>query len=304
MKLHDLARALNLSLPDGTPDPDVSGVTHNAAWVQPGMAFVAIRGARFDGHSFLADVAARGAVLVLGEGLPDGVASPLPYLRVPEARAALADVAAALHGDPSRALKVVGVTGTDGKTTTSWMTVHLLRAAGLPSGLLSTAGYQLPDGAVRHFPAHFTTPEAPQVQENLAGQLQAGARAVVLEASSHALALERVRAVAWDVAVWTQLTSEHLDFHGTVQGYFEEKRKLIERAPFAVLNADDPWTAHLTALGPHTLYGEAPEAAWRAADVREEVGARASGCTARSVKRRRGSPTAHREAETAKAHRG
>jgi len=272
VKLHDLARALNLSLPDGTPDPDVSGVTHNAAWVQPGMAFVAIRGARFDGHSFLADVAARGAVLVLGEGLPDGVASPLPYLRVPEARAALADVAAALHGDPSRALKVVGVTGTDGKTTTSWMTVHLLRAAGLPSGLLSTAGYQLPDGAVRHFPAHFTTPEAPQVQENLAGQLQAGARAVVLEASSHALALERVRAVAWDVAVWTQLTSEHLDFHGTVQGYFEEKRKLIERAPFAVLNADDPWTAHLTALGPHTLYGEAPEAAWRAADVREEVG--------------------------------
>jgi len=100
VKLHDLARALNLSLPDGTPDPDVSGVTHNAAWVQPGMAFVAIRGARFDGHSFLADVAARGAVLVLGEGLPDGVASPLPYLRVPEARAALADVAAALHGDP------------------------------------------------------------------------------------------------------------------------------------------------------------------------------------------------------------
>ncbi|WP_407568897.1 UDP-N-acetylmuramoyl-L-alanyl-D-glutamate--2,6-diaminopimelate ligase [Deinococcus altitudinis] len=267
MKLQDLARELNLPAP--SENPEVSGVTHNAGWVTPGNVFVAIRGAKFDGHSFLDQVKARGAVAVLGEGLPAGLTSPLPYWQIPDARAALADAAAALSGHPSRHLSVVGVTGTDGKTTTAWMTVHLLRAAGLPSGLLSTVGYQLPDGELRHFPAHFTTPEAPQVQENLARQLASGAAAVVLEASSHALGLERVRAVEWNVAIWTQLTSEHLDFHGTVENYFAEKRKLIERAPFAVLNLDDPWTRHLIGLGPHVTYGEAAGADWRADEIEE-----------------------------------
>ena len=267
MKLQDLARELNLPAPP--ENPEVSGVTHNAEWVTPGSVFVAIRGAKFDGHSFLDRVRASGAVAVLGEGLPAGLTSPLPYLQIPNARAALADAAAAVSGHPSRDLSVVGVTGTDGKTTTAWMTVHLLRAAGLPSGLLSTVGYQLPDGELRHFPAHFTTPEAPQVQENLNAQLAAGARAVVLEASSHALGLERVRAVDWNVAIWTQLTSEHLDFHGTVENYFAEKRKLIERAPFAVLNLDDPWTQHLTGLGPHVTYGEVAGADWRAEEIEE-----------------------------------
>ena len=270
MHLHDLAR--DLKLPAPPENPEVTNVTHNAAWVTPGSLFVAIRGTRFDGHSFLAEVQAKGAVALLGEGLPDGLTSPLPYLTVPNARAALADAAAAVSGHPSRQLRVIGVTGTDGKTTTAWMAVHLLRSAGLASGLLSTVGYQLPDGELHHFPAHFTTPEAPQVQENLAQQLASGAQAVVLEASSHALALERVRAVDWDVAVWTQLTSEHLDFHGTVEGYFAEKRKLIERAPFAVLNLDDPWTARLTPLGPHTTYGEAAGADWRASKIAEKQG--------------------------------
>ena len=272
IKLHDLARELNLPVPAETApseNPEVSSVTHNAEWATPGSVFVAIRGAKFDGHSFLNQVKARGAVAVLGEGLPEGLTSPLPYLQIPNARAALADAAAAVSGHPSRELSVVGVTGTDGKTTTAWMTVHLLRAAGLPSGLLSTVGYQLPDGVLHHFPAHFTTPEAPQVQENLKAQLAAGARAVVLEASSHALSLERVRAVDWNVAIWTQLTSEHLDFHGTVENYFAEKRKLIERAPFSVLNLSDPWTRHLTSLGPHVTYGEETAADWRADEIEE-----------------------------------
>ncbi|MGI8747802.1 MAG: Mur ligase family protein, partial [Deinococcus sp.] len=135
---------------------------------------------------------------------------------------------------------------------------------------LSTVGYQLPDASLRHFPAHFTTPEAPQVQATLRELLDAGGRAVVLEASSHALALERVRAVDWDVAVWTQLTSEHLDFHGTLEGYFLEKRKLIERAPFAVLNQGDPWTARLRGLGEAQTYGEAEGADWRASGIQED----------------------------------
>ena len=272
MRLPDLAAALNLPVTE-LPGPQVRGVTHNADWVEPGFVFVAIRGARFDGHSFMARVQERGAVAVLGEGLPEGTSSPLPYLRVPDARAALADAAAALAGHPSRDLKVVGVTGTDGKTTTSWLTRHLLRAAGLPTGLLSTVGYELPDGALQHFPAHFTTPEAPQVQATLREMVGCGAGAVVLEASSHALALERVRGVDWDVAVWTHLSREHLDFHGTVEAYFAEKRKLVERARFAVLNADDEWTAHLSGIAPaETTYSAEGNAAdWQAHEIQERA---------------------------------
>ncbi|MPY68312.1 UDP-N-acetylmuramoyl-L-alanyl-D-glutamate--2,6-diaminopimelate ligase [Deinococcus sp. SDU3-2] len=272
MHLPELAAALNVP-PTDLPPTGVRGVTHNAAWVEPGFVFVAIRGARFDGHSFLDEVAGRGAVAVLGESLSEGQTSPLPYLTVPDARAALADAAAALESHPSRALKVVGVTGTDGKTTTSWLTRHLLRAAGLPTGLLSTVGYELPDGRLRHFPAHFTTPEAPQVQATLRELLEAGGRAAVLEASSHALALERVRGVEWDVAVWTHLTQEHLDFHGTVEAYFAEKRKLVERAPFAVLNADDPWTARLTGVASdETTYSlDGSPADWQAHEVEERA---------------------------------
>ena len=264
MRLSALAAELHLPAPER--DVEVTGVTHNAGWVQPGFAFVAIRGAKFDGHAFTGQAQARGAVAVIGEGT--GEAGLLPYLTVPSARAALAHTAAALAGHPSRALRVVGVTGTDGKTTTGWLTRHLLRAAGLPTGLLSTVGYELPDGLLRHFPAHFTTPEAPQVQATLREIVDAGGEAVVLEASSHALALDRLLGVDWDVAVWTHLSREHLDFHGTVEAYFAEKRKLVERAPFAVLNADDPWTERLK-IGPHTTYGLDSPADWRAGEIEE-----------------------------------
>ncbi len=251
----------------------MTGVTHNADWVQPGDAFVAIRGAKFDGHGFIEKARERGAVAVLGEGLPQGLTPALPYLQVTDARAALADAAAALAGHPSRALKVVGITGTDGKTTTSWLARHLLRSAQLATGLLSTVGYELPDGELRHFPAHFTTPEAPQVQATLREMVRAGGQAVVLEASSHALALDRVRGVDWDVAVWTHLSSEHLDFHGTVENYFADKRKLIEQSRFAVLNADDPWTAQLTRVAPaETTYStEGVQADWQASQIGERA---------------------------------
>lgn len=276
MKFSALAQeALALALPPGSRDPEVTGVTHNAAWAEAGSVFVAIRGARVDGHQFIAQAAERGAVAAVGEGLPAGVSSPLPYLQVPDARAALADLAAALEGHPSRELQVVGVTGTDGKTTTSWLTCHLLRAAGLHTGLLSTVGYQLPDGAVRQFPAHFTTPEAPQLQHILREMVSAGTQAAVLEASSHALALHRVRGVAWDAAIWTHLTSEHLDFHGTLEGYFADKRRLIEAAPFAVLNADDPWAERLRDVAPQEVTYSAqgnPQADWQAHEVQQGAG--------------------------------
>src|SRR5699024_5461044 len=168
-------------------------------------------------------------------------------------------------------LLVLGVTGTDGKTTTSCLARHLLRHAGRSTGLLSTIGYELPDGVLRQPPTHFTTPEAPQVQQILAEERAAGAEAVVVEASSHALALDRVRAVDFDVAVWTNLTGEHLDFHGSMEGYFVDKAKLVQRAPHAVLNADDPWTDRLLPMAAsHTAYSaEGDRADWSAHEVVE-----------------------------------
>lgn len=278
MQLSDLAATLGASL-DADPDVagiPVSGVSHQADWIRPGDAFVAIRGARFDGHTFIDDAVARGAVAVIGEGLPEGATCPVPYLRVEAVRPALADAATAIAGRPSDDLRVIGVTGTDGKTTTSCLALHLLRACGRATGLLSTIGYQLPDGVLRQPPSHFTTPEAPQVQQILRDLLDAGATDAVVESSSHALALDRVRGVDYDVAVWTNLTGEHLDFHGTMEQYFADKARLVRGARHSVLNVDDtPWAERLLPMatadghGVTTYSAEGSEADWHATDIVE-----------------------------------
>lgn len=265
MRLSELARTLGGTLTGA--DAAVSGITHDARRVVPGDVYAAIRGARFDGHAFAAQAAKAGAVAVLGEG---GDSAGLPYLQVGHARHALADAAALLHGHPSRELRVVGVTGTDGKTTTAWLATWLLRQT-MPTLLLGTNGFQLPDGQTQKLPVHFTTPEAPELQALLRRGVQAGARAAVLEASSHSLALSRVRGVAFDVGVWTHITREHLDFHGTVEHYFAAKRRLIEVADFAVLNADDPRTGELCTLGPHATYALHAEADYRALRLQQEA---------------------------------
>ncbi|MGB3257320.1 MAG: UDP-N-acetylmuramoyl-L-alanyl-D-glutamate--2,6-diaminopimelate ligase [Ornithinimicrobium sp.] len=281
MRLADLTAELDLTPPDQqAAGVEVAYVTHQADWVQPGDAFVAITGARFDGHSFITEAVERGAVAVLGQGLPDTVTCPVPYVVVSDARAALADAAAALAGHPSRAMTVIGVTGTDGKTTTSCLARHLMRATGRPTGLLSTIGYELSDGVLRQPPTHFTTPESPQVQQILREMVEDGVQVVVVETSSHALALDRVRGVAFDVAVWTNLTAEHLDFHGTMQGYFEHKALLVQRSRHAVLNAQDPWTEQLLPMTQDpTGYAAEPaerlarvpglDPGWRASEVVE-----------------------------------
>ncbi|MGC5585232.1 UDP-N-acetylmuramoyl-L-alanyl-D-glutamate--2,6-diaminopimelate ligase [Ornithinimicrobium sp. W1665] len=279
MKLADLVVALDAQLADTVDHPrglEVTGVSHQAAWIRPGDLFVAVRGARFDGHGFMDEAIERGAVAVAGEGLPPGSACNVPYLTVGDARAALADAATEVMGRPSDALTVVGVTGTDGKTTTSCLALHLLRATGAQTGLLSTIGYELPDGVLRQPPSHFTTPEAPQVQHILRDMVRHGATAAVVESSSHALALDRVRGVSYDVAVWTNLTGEHLDFHGSMEQYFADKAKLVRRAAHSVLNVDDgPWFDQLVPLATGggrtctTYSAEGTEADWRATDVQE-----------------------------------
>ncbi|MBW8172801.1 UDP-N-acetylmuramoyl-L-alanyl-D-glutamate--2,6-diaminopimelate ligase [Ornithinimicrobium sp. Arc0846-15] len=276
MNLADLIAALPgattiTAHPDTPSGVEVTGVTHQADWVKPGEAFVAIKGARFDGHTFIEKAVESGAVAVIGEGLPADLPCPVPYVQVPVAREALADAAAAVMGYPSRAMQIVGITGTDGKTTTSAIARHVLRAGGLATGLLSTVGYELPDGILRQPPQHFTTPEAPQVQAILAEMADVRAQAAVVETSSHALSMDRVRAVEYDIAVWTNLTSEHLDFHKTMEGYFSAKAALVQRADKAVLNADDEWIDRLVELSDNyvTYSVEGRDADWQASDIVE-----------------------------------
>jgi UDP-N-acetylmuramoyl-L-alanyl-D-glutamate--2,6-diaminopimelate ligase len=246
----------------------VTGVSDDSRRVAPGECFVAVPGFRVDGRRFVAEAVARGAALIVTEGPPlDAIA--VPQVLVPSARAALGRVAAAYWGHPSRELTVVGVTGTNGKTTTTYLVEALLRARGLTPGVVGTIEYRL---GGRRLGAGQTTPEAPALQALLAEMREAGARGVAMEVSSHALALHRVDDVAFDVAVFTNLTQDHLDFHGTLEEYRRAKRRLfelLERSPkpgrTAVINADDPAGPEMVRdLGvPVLTFGLSPLAAVR-----------------------------------------
>jgi UDP-N-acetylmuramoyl-L-alanyl-D-glutamate--2,6-diaminopimelate ligase len=245
-----------------------AGVQHDSRLLQPGGIFVAINGARVNGADFAGDARARGAIAVLAEPAEaevieretEGRAESV--IRVTHARRALAECAAWWEGDPSEELVVIGVTGTDGKTTTSTFLSTALTAAGLPAGLLSTAIARV-GGVQRPTPMHQTTPEAPALQAQLAESLRAGDRAVVAETTSHGLALDRVAAIAYAAGIVTNFGSDHLDLHGTVDAYRAAKLQLISRvtgsrasraaglAPLAVIRRADP------ALAPFIAAAEA-----------------------------------------------
>ncbi len=253
----------------GQPAPalPVSGVTHDSRRVRPGYVFVALVGSRFDGHRFIPEALERGAVAVVGS---QDLAPRAPYLRLSKEvlRPALARLAAEFYGHPSQKLWVAGVTGTDGKTTTVFLLHHLLAAGGLRPGMIGTVGYDV--GAGLAFPeGHFTTPEAPEVQQLLAEMVQSGLSHAVLESSSHALVQHRLDEVAFDLAVWTHLSPEHLDFHGGMEDYFRAKARLVERAPLAVLNTACPWAMRL-AERPHVSYG--PGGEFELLELTEEAG--------------------------------
>lgn len=229
----------------GAVPPVVTGITFDSRRVNPGDLFVAVPGFKTDGARFIPEALARGAVgVVVRTGVP--VQAPF-VVEVDDPRAALADLSAAFYAHPSCSLRVVGVTGTDGKTTTCHLIGRLLRAAGCRVAVLTTV-YVALDDDVRPNPFGHTTPEAPELQAWLAGAVRAGAAYAVIEVSSHALALDRVRGVEFDVAVFTNLTPEHLDFHGTFEAYRAAKGRLFEGLgsgtkpvpKFGVVNADDP----------------------------------------------------------------
>ncbi|MFI5272182.1 MAG: UDP-N-acetylmuramoyl-L-alanyl-D-glutamate--2,6-diaminopimelate ligase [Ktedonobacterales bacterium] len=259
---------------------EVSAVTSAARDAVPGAAFVAIRGKRADGHAFIAEALAHGAVLVVGEeSLPVDFPTERTYVRVADSRRELGALAAALHGEPSRAMGIIGVTGTDGKTTTTNLIEALLAAGGRRTGLMSTVDVKIGDQRAANN-SRFTTLEAPEVQRTLAEMRAAGVEWAIVETTSSGLALHRVYGVAYDVAVVTNITEEHLEVHGTIENYWRAKAMLCEAIqpdatkalPFpvtrvCVLNADDHSFEYLKGFcqAPILSYGiESP------ADVRAE----------------------------------
>jgi UDP-N-acetylmuramoyl-L-alanyl-D-glutamate--2,6-diaminopimelate ligase len=219
---------------------EVRGLTQDSRRVEPGSLFVAIRGEHVDGHDLVDAARAAGAAAAIVEvPVPD----PIPQVVVERSRAALADAAAWWEGDPSLELGVVGITGTDGKSTTAALATAALEAAGRSTGLLGTVEIKI--GAERTpNPEHVTTPQAPELQAALRAMVEAGNALAVVETTSHGLALERVRGIAYDIAILTNLSHEHLELHGTFEAYRAAKLSLFERlgrAREAAPNGNKPW---------------------------------------------------------------
>src|ERR1051326_3509926 len=236
--LRDLVSAAEgAELIHGNPFTEVRGITQDSRNVSPGDLFVAVPGFERDGLAFVNDALARGAAAIAAESAPSVRA---PTILVPNARAALADLSAAFYGHPSKSMPVVGITGTDGKTSTTHLLSAILEAHGLRTGWLTPVNTRIGD-EVRPNAADHPTPEAPIVQRTLAEMRAAGVDVAILETSSHALSLDRVRGVRYQVGVFTNLSPEHLNFHGSFEAYRAAKRLLFERLPLdgvAVLNAD------------------------------------------------------------------
>lgn len=237
-----------LALPSADAEITAS-VTEKAQSVEPGGVFLARAGQTVDGHALIGEAVERGAAAVVGTRAPDEVACAVPYAQVADGMQALGPLAAAYYGHPSRRLIVIGVTGTDGKTTTASLLHSILQSAGIHCGLLTTisalVGDQMLDTGL-----HVTTPTADEVQMYIAQMVDAGLTHAVIEATSHGLAQGRVNGVAVDIAVMTNVTHEHLDFHGTWEQYRRDKARLFEMAAAsagrpgavtgAVINAADP----------------------------------------------------------------
>jgi UDP-N-acetylmuramoyl-L-alanyl-D-glutamate--2,6-diaminopimelate ligase len=223
---------------------EVARVTADSRSVRPGDVFVAIRGERADGLDYAADAIRRGAVAVVADR-PAPAGAQVAWIAVDDARRALARMAARVHGEPAGKLVLAGVTGTNGKTSTTTLLEAILAQKYGTAGFLGTVGYRTPR---RSLEADRTTPDATVVQELLAEMVADGAKAAALEVSSHALALERVEGCFFDVAVFTNLTRDHLDFHGDMEAYYKAKKRLFDlRKPgaFGVVNADDPYGRRL-----------------------------------------------------------
>ncbi|HEX8079717.1 MAG TPA: UDP-N-acetylmuramoyl-L-alanyl-D-glutamate--2,6-diaminopimelate ligase [Jatrophihabitans sp.] len=272
-RLGELAELVGATMAGrGGPDPEpvVSGVSVSSAQVRPGDLFAALPGASRHGVAFLDQALAAGAVAVLtdpaGAAELAGLDSAPPVLVTPDPRAAVGPLSAEVYGQPSRTLPVFGVTGTSGKTTTTFLVRAGLAAAGRRSGLIGTVGVFLGEETVK---TPFTTPEAPQLQALLAVMRERGLDSVSMEVSSHALRLGRVDGIEFALAAFTNLSQDHLDFHADMKDYFAAKSLLFDgRARREIVVVDDEWGRQLVRPATVTVSAEHSAADWHAADVR------------------------------------
>ncbi len=231
----------------GLPEVDITALTADSRQVIPGALFIAVRGEKYDGHDYIADAVKQGAVAVVGEIDPER--TDIGFIRVGDPRLALAELAAAWSDFPSRSLTLIGVTGTDGKSTTCNLLFEILREAGIRTGMITTVNAVIGD-RVLDTGLHVTTPDALEVQGYLKDMVDSGLTHCILEVTSHGLAQRRIAACEFDVAVVTNITHEHLDYHGSYEAYIEAKAVLFRSldrekeeaggpAKMAVLNMDD-----------------------------------------------------------------
>ncbi|HET9879692.1 MAG TPA: UDP-N-acetylmuramoyl-L-alanyl-D-glutamate--2,6-diaminopimelate ligase [Candidatus Limnocylindria bacterium] len=250
----------------GIPVGEVAALAYDSRRAAPGTLFFAVPGVHVDGHAFAARAVEQGAVAIVVERELAGL--DVPQLVVDRTRRALADAADAWYGHPSERLQVIGITGTDGKTTSSFLAVELLRAGGMRPGMIGTVAADVGDER-RPNDDRNTTPESLELQELLAEMVAAGNDGVVMEATSHGLALERTRNCRFDVGVLTTVSSEHLEFHGSLEAYHAAKALLFEEAPLAILNADEPTFDYFRAHSRDRVltYGVEADADLRATDL-------------------------------------
>ena len=247
MDLSSLINALPVRWVGDTRPVRICDITDDSRTVVPGSLFVARRGAKSDGRRFIADAVSAGAVAVLTDEAPASAPKGAPVLLADDVPLAAAQISERFFGEPSRRLAMVGVTGTNGKTTTAHLVHELLNRAGLRCGLIGTV--QIDDG-VEMGPATYTTPPAMELSRTLALMVDAGCRAAATEVSSHALVQKRVAALRFDVGVFTNLTGDHLDYHETMEAYADAKGELFAMLPedgVAIANADDPWADRVLA---------------------------------------------------------
>jgi UDP-N-acetylmuramoyl-L-alanyl-D-glutamate--2,6-diaminopimelate ligase len=273
MKLETLLPALPDAQCKGLANREIAGIACDSRQIRPGWMFVAIPGHKVDGTVFIEDAITRGAVAIVAQTPPPQKA--VTVIRVPNAREALARLASAFYGQPSLRLRMAGVTGTNGKTTVAYMIRDIMEAAGYPCGLIGTVEYRLGN---RVIPASRTTPDSLAVQSYLAQMVQNGCTAAVMEVSSHALDQDRAWGIEFDAAVFTNLTQDHLDYHKTMESYFDAKKKLFTtighgpKKAAACLNVDDPYGRRLVEGGDIRsqvlTFGRAPDAGVRAEAVR------------------------------------
>jgi UDP-N-acetylmuramoyl-L-alanyl-D-glutamate--2,6-diaminopimelate ligase len=277
MQLKTLAAALPTRQVIGTVDRTVESIAYDSRRVQRNGLFVALRGEKADGHEFIDSAIEKGASVIVTER--EEQHPRVTGLVVENTRAALADLSANFYGHPAWKLELAAVTGTNGKTTTTFLIKHICEKAGLRCGLIGTVRYEIGE---RILPAIRTTPESLDLQELLAQIVNAGCRAAAMEVSSHALAQDRTRGLEWNVAVFTNLTQDHLDFHGTMENYFDSKAKLFarlgsqekKRKPVAIVNIDDRYGEQLLKKIDQRVavvtYGRSVRADFRASNYRVE----------------------------------